>query len=296
MEIGDAGGYLMKQAQSSAGQAKQQAHQAVRDASPWLEGFGRFGYVAKGVVYTLVGVLAAQAAIGMGGATTDARGALPQIIQAPFGQVLLAATAIGLVGYGLWRFIQAGMDTENKGTDVQGLLTRGTYVIIGVSYITLALSALQLLQGSGRDSSGGDSSAQDQTAWLLSQPFGQGLVGLVGAVVIGVGLYQWYQAYSAKFREQLKLGEMSSAQQRWATRLGRLGFAARGVVFGIVGVLLIAAAIHAEPQEARGLGGALTTLAEQSFGPWLLGIIAVGLMAYGVYVLVEARYRRMVLR
>ena len=286
----------MRQAQSSAGQAKQQAHHAVREASPWLEGFGRFGYVAKGMVYTLVGVLAAQAAIGTGGATTDARGALPQIIQAPFGQGILAATALGLVGYGLWRFIQAGMDTENKGTDAQGLLTRGTYLIIGVSHIALALSALQLLLGSDGDSSGGDSLAQDRTAWLLSQPFGQWLVGLVSVVVIGVGLYQWYQAYSAKFREQLKLAEMSSTQQRWATRLGRVGFAARGVVFGIVGGLLLAAAIHAEPQEARGLGGALTTLAEQSFGPWLLGVLAVGLMAYGIYVLVEARYRRMVIR
>jgi hypothetical protein len=286
----------MRQAQSSAGQAKQEAHHAVREASPWLEGFGRFGYVAKGVVYTLVGVLAAQAALGRGGATTDARGALPQIIQAPFGQVLLAATAIGLVGYGLWRFIQAGLDTEHKGTTAQGLLTRGTYILIGVSHVVLALSAVQLLLGAGGDSSGGDSSAQDRTAWLLSQPFGQWLVGLVGVVVMGVGIYQWYQAYSAKFREQLKLAEMSSTQQRWGTRLGRLGFAARGVVFGIVGSLLIAAAIHAEPQEARGLGGALTTLAEQSFGPWLLGVLAVGLIAYGVYVLVEARYRRMIVR
>lgn len=286
----------MRQAQSAAGEAKQQAQHAVGVASPWLEGFGRLGYVAKGVVYTLVGVLAAQAAMGAGGTTTDARGTLPQIIQAPFGQVLLAGTAFGLVGYGLWRFIQAGMDTENKGTDAQGLLTRGTYVIIGVSHIALALSALQLLLGSDGDSSGGDSAAQDRTAWLLSQPFGQWLVGLVGVVVIGVAIYQWYQAYSARFREQLKLGEMSSAQQRWATRLGRLGFAARGVVFGIVGGLLTAAAIHAEPQEARGLGGALTTVAEQSFGPWLLGVLAVGLIAYGVYVLVEARYRRLVIR
>jgi hypothetical protein len=286
----------MIEGKAAVGQAKHQAQQAVREASPWLEGFGRFGYVAKGVVYTVVGLLAAQAAIGTGGATTDARGALPQIIQAPFGQVLLAATAIGLVGYGLWRFIQAGMDTENKGTDAQGLLTRGTYILIGGSHIALALSALQLLLGADGDSSGGDSAAQDQTAWLLAQPFGQWLVGLVGVVVIGVGLYQWYQAYRAKFRDQLKLAEMSSTQQRWGTRLGRLGCAARGVVFGIVGVLLIAAAIHAEPQEARGLGGALTTLAEQSFGPWLLGVLAVGLIAYGVYVLVEARYRRMVIR
>ena len=287
---------LMRQAQVSAGHAKLQAHHAVREASPWLEGFGRCGYLAKGLVYTLVGVLAAQAALGAGGATTDARGALPQIIQAPFGQGLLAATAIGLVGYGLWRFVQAGMDTEHKGTAAQGLLTRGTYIIIGMSHLALALSALQLLLGSAGDSSGGDSSAQDRTAWLLSQPFGQWLVGLVGIILLGVGLYQWYQAYNAGFRDQLKLAEMSGTQERWVTCIGRLGFAARGSVFGIVGGLLIAAAIHAAPEEARGLGGALATLGEQPFGPWLLGVVAAGLIAYGGYVLVEARYRRMVIR
>jgi hypothetical protein len=286
----------MRQAQSSASQATHQAQQAVRDASSWLEGFGRFGYLAKGVVYTVVGVLAAQTAIGAGGATTDALGALHQIIQAPFGQVLLAAMALGLVGYGLWRFIQAGMDTENKGASVQGLLTRGTYVFIGGTHMVLAVAALQIILGSDVESSGGDSGAQDKTGWLLTQPLGQWLVGLVGITAIGLGLYQLYQTYSANFCEQLKLEDLSRTEQRWLTRLGRLGYAARGIVFGIVGALLISAAIHAEPQEARGLGGALTMLGEQSFGPWLLGVVAVGLIAYGIYILLNARYRRMVIQ
>jgi hypothetical protein len=286
----------MRDARLLVGQATQEAQHAVRGASPWLEGFGRFGYLGKGLVYALVGVLAAQAAMGAGGATTDARGALHQIIEATFGEFLLAGTALGLVGYGLWRFVQASMDTENKGANVQGVLTRATYVVIGVTHIGLALSALQLLLGSDVDSSGGDTAAHDRTAWLLSQPLGQWLVGLVGIVLIGVGLYQWYQAYDAGFRDQLKLAEMSGTQERWVTCIGRLGFAARGIVFGIVGALLMAAAVHAAPGEARGLGGALATLAEQPFGSWLLGVVAVGLIAYGGYVLVEARYRRMVIR
>ncbi len=286
----------MRQTQTLASQATQQAQHAVREASSWLEGFGRFGYLAKGLVYVLVGVLAAQAAIGAGGATTDARGVFHRIIQTAYGEFLLGAIAIGLVGYGLWRFVQAGMDTENKGADAQGPLTRGTYVIIGLTHLGLALSAVQLVLGTEVDSSGGDATAQDRTAWLLSQPLGQWLVGLVGIILIGVGLYQLHQAYSAEFLEQLRLEKMRGTQERWVTRIGRLGFAARGTVFGIVGALLIAAAIHAEPQEARGLGGALATLAEQSFGPWLLGVVAVGLIAYGSYVLVEARYRRMVIR
>jgi hypothetical protein len=286
----------MRQAQASASQATHQAQHAVREASPWLEGFGRFGYLAKGVVYTVVGVLAAQAAIGAGGATTDALGALHQIIQAPFGEFLLAVVALGLVGYGLWRFIQAGMDTESKGAGVHGLLTRATYGFIGVTHMVLALAALQIILGSDVESSGGDNAAQDRTAWLLSQPLGQWLVGLVGIIVIGLGLYQLYQAYSAKFCEHLELQDMSGTQERWVTRLGRLGFAARGIVFSSVGALLISAAIHAEPQEARGLGGVLTMLGEQTVGPWLIGVVGVGLIAYGVYMLLEARYRRMIIR
>ena len=113
--------------------------------------------------------------------------------------------------------------------------------------------------------------------------------------MIGVGLYQFYQAYTAKFREELKLAEMTANEQLWATRVGRLGYAARGVVFCIIGGFLIVAALRAQPEEVRGLGGALQTLSEQTYGPWLLGIVAVGFVAYGIFMLVQARYRRMVL-
>jgi hypothetical protein len=147
--------------------------------------------------------------------------------------------------------------------------------------------------GSGRGNSS-TSSTQDWTARLLSQPFGQWLVGIVGAFTIGLGFYQLYKAYKAKFRKQMKLHEMSSTEETWATRIGRLGEAARGVVFVIIGFFLLQAARQSDASQAQGLDGALQSLSQQPHGPWLLGIVALGLVAYGIHMGVQARYRRIV--
>lgn len=276
----------------SLDEARHQTRRAAREASPWIVRLGRFGYAAKGAVYVMVGALAAQAARGAGGATTDPRGALDWVIQAPFGRFLLVAIAIGLVGYALWCVVQGILDAEGKGTDAKGILTRGAFVVTGGVAAGLALSAVQLVRGSP----GGGDATRDWTAWLLSQPFGQWLVGIVGAMVIGSGLYHLYKAYSANFREDLKLGEMTRTEATWTTRIGRLGFAANGIAVSIIGGFLLFAAVQAQSEQARGLGGALEALARQPFGPWLLGVVAVGLIAYGVFMLIEARYRRMVIR
>ena len=259
-----------------------------------MERLARFGYVAKGIVNGLVGVLALQVALGVGGTTTDARGALEQILLAPFGRLLLAAIALGLAGYGLWRFVQAGLDTEGKGTDAKGLLTRGSYAVVGAVYLGLALGAARLLLGSGGGT--GDGRYQGWTATLLARPYGRWLVALAGLVAIGIGVYQLYQAWSARFAEHLRLGGLGTDEQNLVTRLGRLGYTARGVVFGIIGLFLIIAAVREQPEQARGIGGVLATIAQQTYGPWLLGAVALGLAAYGAFVLVEARYRRMLLR
>jgi Mn2+/Fe2+ NRAMP family transporter len=126
----------------------------------------------------------------------------------------------------------------------------------------------------------------------MAQPFGPWLVGIVGMIIIAVGGYQAYRASSAKFRETLKLGEMSQSEETWATRAGRIGFAARAVVYAIIGGFLVQAALHADPNQAGGLSKALQTLANQTYGPWVLGIVAVGLIAYGIFSVVEARYRQ----
>jgi uncharacterized membrane protein YidH (DUF202 family) len=274
---------------------KDHAERATRGASPWIEGLGRFGFAAKGVVYGVIGILAVQAALGRGGGTTDQRGALARIAEAPFGTVLLVVLIVGLFGYGAWRFVQAAEDTENKGSEPKGLLARAVYAGVGLIYFTLAFSALRLLLGSG---SGGGSTqqTQDWTARLMGHPLGALLIGLIGAAVIANGAFQLYRAYSAKFREKLRTDEMDANQVDLVTKIGRAGYAARGVAFGLIGLFLVLAALHNNPGEARGLDGALAALAEQPFGPYLLLLVAAGLVAYGIFALVEARYRRMLLR
>lgn len=257
----------------------------------WVERLARLGYTAKGIVYAIIGVLAVQAALGTGGKTTDQKGVLGEIATQPFGKFLLALIALGLIGYVIWRFVEAVQNPEHKGNDAEGLATRLGAGISGIIYASLAFSAIRLAMGSGA-SNNSSHSTQDWTARLMSQPFGQWLVGLGGALIIGLGFYQFYKAYKAKFRKHLKLQEMSSTEETWATRLGRFGEAARGVVFVIIGFFLLEAARQSDPNQARGLDGALKSLAQQPYGPWLLGIVALGLVAYGIHMGVQARYRR----
>ena len=281
----------MANVSSTANRAKRSAQRAA--SGDKMEKLARAGYLTKGVVYAIIGVLAFQAAIGSGGQTSGSRGAIRQIAEQPFGQVLLILTAIGLLGYAVWRFIQAIKDPEGKGSDGEGIAKRVGYAISGAIYAFLAFYAASIVFGWSTGSSGGSGGGKEAwTAQLLAQPFGQWLVGLVGAIVIGVGVYQIYKAVKAKFMDHLKTGEMSQTERTWAERAGRFGLSARGVIFGIAGVFLIVAAIQSDPSETRGLGGVLQTLSEQPYGPWLLGVVALGLIAYAVHCAVQSRYRK----
>ncbi len=281
----------MRQAGSSVNHAADRAEQAARRAAanPWVERLARLGFAAKGIVYITIGALAVQAARGSGGATTDSRGAIEAIGQQPFGRVLLGVVAVGMLGHALWLFVEAALDPDRKGSDAKGIAQRVGYAVLGVVYVGFALTAVRLLMGSGV--AGGDAT-QDWTARLMAQPFGRWLVGLIGLGVIGFGLSELYQAYTTKFRDKLNMAQMSANEQTWAIRSGRFGLAARGVVFGIIGGFLIQAALQSNADKVQGLGGALQALARQPFGPWLLGIVAAGLIAYGIFMLVSARFRR----
>lgn len=262
-------------------------------SSEWIDRLARFGYAAKGVVYALVGVLAVQAAFTGGGKTTDTKGALQTIISQPFGQILLTLVAIGLFGYVLWRFVEAIVDPEHHGSDAKGIGKRIGYAISGIIYGALALTAVGMISGS-QSTGGGGTSTQGWTARLMSQPFGRWLVGVVGAIVVGVGFYHFYKAFTAKFRRKLKVREMSLKEEKWAIRIAKFGLVARGVVFVIIGFFLLQAAYQSDASEARGLAGVLDTLLRQPYGPWLMGLLALGLVAYGIYMGVQARYRRII--
>jgi hypothetical protein len=269
-----------------------QASQKLRrQARPWVENLARCGYAAKGVVYVLIGMLALQAALGAGGKTTDTQGVLFTIAHQTFGRLILFLLGLGLGGYALWRLVMAGWDSENKGRDAKAVAQRIGYALSGLAYGGLAFTAFQLAWGVHR-SGGGHSARYDWTARVLEHPLGGWLIALVGLIIIGVAFSALYKAYSAQFREHLKTGSMSRTETTWVTRAGRAGYAARGVVFLLVGWFFIRAALYTNAKETGGLDEALTTLARQPHGLWLLGIVAVGLIAYGLYGFCEAYYRR----
>jgi hypothetical protein len=284
----------MQNSNSPLGIVKDEAQRISQSARGWIVPLARFGYAAKGVVYLIIGGLAALAAFTGGGRTTDSRGAFEEILSKSYGKLLLGAIAIGMAAYAIWRIVQAVKDTENKGSSAKGLARRIGYAVIGAIHIGLAYSAVKLILGSGGESRG-DAASKEWTAKLLEQPFGQWLVGAVGLGFIAFAVSQFYKAYTAKFREKLETNEMDEKTQILATRTGQAGLSARGVVFGIIGFFLIQAALHSSAGEARGLSGALRALEQQSYGQWLLGIVALGLVAYGFYMLVQARYRRIII-
>ncbi|MCA1556810.1 MAG: DUF1206 domain-containing protein, partial [Acidobacteria bacterium] len=208
---------------------------------PWTEQLARIGYAAKGIVYIVVGALAVLTALGFGGKAKGTQGAMSSIARQPFGKVLLSIVAIGLVAYVIWHFVQAVTDADDKGTKAKGIALRLGYAGSGFIYAGLALSAARIVFGANDD--GKPSAAKSWTASVLKFPFGHWLVVLAGLGVIGYGFYQCYKGYKAKFRKRLKEGEMSERGIRWATRSGRVGFIARGIVFLIVGGFLIQAAL-----------------------------------------------------
>jgi uncharacterized protein DUF1206 len=255
--------------------------------SSGFEWLARAGFVARGLIYGIIGILAIKLALGAGGETTNQQGALETIARQPFGKVLLVLVATGLAGYALWRLLHAllGHGPEASDTTFERVAAFGS----GIVYAGLCAIAVEILVGSGGNGSG---NSQKTTAGVFGWPAGTWLVGIAGAVLIGIGLYQGYRGLSKDFLKDSKTEEMSPRVRNWIEWIGTFGHLARMVVFGLVGVFLIKAAIDYNPNKAVGLDGALAKLANASYGPFLLGIVAAGLIAFGIYSLSDARYRR----
>ncbi|KAA5542432.1 DUF1206 domain-containing protein [Adhaeribacter rhizoryzae] len=257
----------------------------------WTESFARFGMAAKGVVYTLVGALAFMAAFEINGNSEQGagkQGVFQFILEQPFGKILLGIVALGLVCYTIWRFIQAFMDSERKGGDAKGIGKRLGYAFSGLIYGSLAFYAAKLVLGSGGGSGGGDS-RQTLAGKLLEQPFGQWLVGIVAVGTMAMGLYQIYKAITGKYLKNIQTAQIKSDIKDMLMKAGKVGYIARGIVWGIIGFLFLKAAMNSNAQEAGGTTSAFQFL-EQSYGSILLGAIALGLVCYGVFMFVRARY------
>jgi hypothetical protein len=262
---------------------------ALREAahSAWVEGFGRAGLIAKGVSFLLVAMLALQVAVGAGGEPADRQGALDAVADEPLGWLPLLLLAGGFAGYGLWRFAQALFDRDREGTTFTGLAKRAGDFAKGVLYVGLAALSVSLIAGGDA----GGSEEDTATSRVLDLPLGRWIAGAVSLVIVGAGAWNGYRAVTGKFRDDLKTRRMSKAEDRWYTAVGVFGHLARAVVFALVGIFLLRAAYQYDADEAIGLDGALAKLGSEAFGPLLLATVAFGLLAYGLFCFVQARYR-----
>ncbi len=279
-------------ARSTSSTLARQGFSTARTAlrSPWLEQLARAGYAARGVVYFLVGFLAVETALGGRRHPTDTRGALQEI--AGHSLALLWAVAVGLAGYALWRIVQGLLNPEHRPNDLKGLAHRIGRIGSGLIYGGLAWAAVRIALGARNDGGGSGHSYQVWTARLMSEPFGRWLVAAVGVGVIAGGLFQIRRGWTERFRTEIRLQEMDATERRLALNSGKLGLIARGVVFLVSGWFLIQAAWRTDPHQARGLSGALAALAGEPHGAVLLGLVAVGLIAFGAYSVLLARYGR----
>lgn len=256
----------------------------------FLERLARLGYAAVGTVYAVVGILAIATAFGKRGQTGDQHAAFETIREQPFGKTLLAIVAVGLIGYAIWRYVAGINDSERRGSDAKGWTLRLGSIARGVLYTALAVEVIRMIVSGGGSGGGNDQQARHWTATFMDKPFGRWLIGLAGLGVIGYGIGQLINAWKAKLSKQLRLGPMQDAMRRKIIAVSRFGIGARGVVFTIIGASLVMAAVRHNPSAARGTSGALQQLAEPA-GGMLLALVGLGLVAYGVYGFINARWR-----
>jgi hypothetical protein len=262
---------------------------AARD---WKEPIGRVGLVAQGVVATIIGLLAIRIALGQKGQAATSDGAIAWLAQQPFGKFLLVALTVGLFALALWRFLDALMGDPVEGSEAKD---RVKYAALGLVYLLLAVATLKLTvanwTGSGNTNGSGksgDEGAQKATSTLFGWPGGRWLVGIAGVAIIGYGIFSFYkQVIKKDFIERLDADDGA-----WVVRLGYVGYTAQALVYVVIGYFFIQAAIAFKSSTARGPSGALIQLSEESWGPWVLWAIAIGLLAYGIFCIAEAKYRK----
>ena len=254
----------------------------------WLERVTRLGYATRGLVFTLVGLVAMRAAWGIGKAT-GTRGIIREMGRQPFGKTLLIVTTVGMTGYVLWRFVQAVLDPFMAGSGTQSSIRRIGYLGSGLFYALLAFTSAQLTFNFAEMRN----TRREATAWLLQMPFGSWIVGFVGLVLIGVGIHALWRAATASFMNLYPPPRPQASRRRHlAKRVGQVGLSALGLTLCLIGGFVILAAATSDPDQAVGIGGALSALGNGPYGAILLGAAGVGFVFYGMHCFVLGAYRR----
>jgi hypothetical protein len=272
------------------GESSRGAEQA--EATPPFRALVRTGFVARGLTYAIIGGLAFALALGAGTdrAAPNQQGALSLLARSVAGSAALLAISAGLLAYSVWKFSQGLFGRGPEGGGGPGLGDRAANVAGGVAYLAFFAVAVRVLAGSAGNSS---SEPSRTTAGVLGWPGGQVIVGIAGGVLVAVSLYQLYDGVRGEFAKDSKTEEMGAAERRLFMWLGYVGLTARALVFALVGYFLVRAAVAYNPANAVGVDGALGRLHREPFGPVILGVVAAGLVIFGAYSLLEARYRRL---
>jgi hypothetical protein len=250
----------------------------------------RAGYASKGIIYLLIGILSVMAALNLGGSIAGPKEALETLQPKAFGKSMLAIVAIGLCCYALWRFVQSIYDPEGKGRKLKGLLVRLGFAVSGIIHGALAFAVFKMIRGA--NSSSGSLSEAGLTARLMAQPLGVWLVGIVGIIIGGVAVFHIYRGVTGKFTKRLNFSSLTQKMRELLCRTCQFGLISRGLAFMITAWFFLRSALHYNAAEAGGLSEALGVIASQSYGPWLLAAMGLGLAAYGIYAFVEASFRR----
>jgi hypothetical protein len=263
--------------------------QSVKKKSTIIKTIAKAGLITKGIVYSLLGVLVFMAAFHINGQSTenaDKAGVFSFIYHQSGGRILLAIITLGLICYSIWRGIQAFKDTEQKGNDSKGLAVRARYLSSGLVYASMAAFAIKMLFFA---KSGSKDNEQGMARELLSKPSGEWLAGIIALIIIGVGIYQIYYGLSEKYRKHVDKGG-NALNKKIVLVAGKIGYAARGIVWLIIGWMFLKAAFHSNSSEAGDTSKVFDFVSDAPYGPYLLGLMGLGLVCYGVFNFIRARY------
>jgi len=261
--------------------------------SNWIKSIAKAGFMAKGLVYSLVGLLAIMSAFHLGGQkseNSDQTGVFKFIEEQPAGKIILLIVAIGLLCYSIYRFIQTFLDTEKKGTKMSGLAKRFTYFFSSATYLFISFLAFKVF--ADKKDSGGGNTKQDAISTLLQEDYGKWLLIAAAIIIAGIGLYQIWYGNSEKYKKHIDTQKLGVNASRYLLRAGKVGYIARGIVWLIISFLFFKATMNGKPSEAGSTSSAFSFIQDASYGTYLLAALGLGLICYGVFNFVRAAYEK----